>query len=173
MAKRGLFPGTFDPVTLGHINIMERGLRVFDELVIAVADQHRKNPIFDAKSRIDMIRHSLPDGIKNQIQIEVFRELQVEFARKKGITIIIRGLRVLSDFEYEFQIASMNQRLAPELETIFLAPQPRYSFITSTMVKEVARYGGDLTGLVSPYVAKRLQEYYGIAFGDKIKRKDS
>jgi pantetheine-phosphate adenylyltransferase len=156
-----MFPGTFDPVTLGHIDIMTRALRIFDRLIVAVADQHHKSPVFDVESRVEMIRNSLPQEIRERIDVEIFRGLLVEFARGKGIDALIRGLRVISDFEYEFQMAFMNQGLAPELETIFLAPQPRFSFINSTLVKEVARHGGSLSGTVSPFVEERLREYYG------------
>jgi pantetheine-phosphate adenylyltransferase len=161
MGRRGMFPGTFDPVTLGHVDIMVRSLRVFDEIVVAVADRHHKKTTFDAEARIAMIGESLPGGIGDRIQVEVFTGLLVEFARHKRVDCLIRGLRVISDFEYEFQMAYMNQGLAPELETIFLAPQLRFSFINSTLVKEVARYGGSLSGLVSPHVERRLRRCFG------------
>lgn len=156
-----MFAGTFDPATLGHIDIMVRSLRVFDDIVVAVADQHHKDTVFDAETRIEMIRESLPAEVGDRVHVEVFTGLLVEFARYKKVNCIIRGLRVISDFEYEFQMAYMNQGLAPELETIFLAPQPRFSFVNSTLVREVARYGGRLSGLVSTHVEGRLRRYYG------------
>jgi pantetheine-phosphate adenylyltransferase len=167
MGRRGMFPGTFDPVTLGHVDIMVRSLRVFDEIVVAVADRHHKKTTFDAETRIAMIGESLPGEVGDRIQVEVFTGLLVEFARQKNVDCLIRGLRVISDFEYEFQMAYMNQGLAPELETIFLAPQPRFSFINSTLVKEVARYGGSLSGLVSPHVERRLRRCYGTDSGER------
>jgi pantetheine-phosphate adenylyltransferase len=161
MEKKAVFPGTFDPFTMGHLDIVRRCLAIFDRLVIGVADQHHKKPLFDAATRVAMIRESLGEDLLDRVQVVVFRKLLVDFARDHGVRAIVRGLRVLSDFEYEFQMAFMNQRLAPDLETIFLAPRPRFSFVTSTLVKEVASYGGALDGLVPAPVERRLREHFG------------
>jgi pantetheine-phosphate adenylyltransferase len=162
-----MFPGTFDPVTLGHVDLMVRSLRIFDELVVAVADQHHKETVFDAPTRIEMIRESLPKGAAGRVEVEIFRGLLVDFARRKGVAAIVRGLRVISDFEFEFQMAYMNQKLAPKMETIFLAPQQAFSFINSTLVKEVARNGGDVSELVAASVERRLKGHFFPASGPK------
>jgi pantetheine-phosphate adenylyltransferase len=151
-----LYPGSFDPITYGHEDIARRALIVADRLVIAVAhtSTHLKNSLFDVEERIELIR----EVFKGEERIEVmpFQGLLVDFARKQGAHVVVRGLRAVSDFEYELQMAQMNQELWPELETIFLVPEARYSFISSSLVREVAKLGGDVASFVSPPVLERL-----------------
>lgn len=152
----GLYPGTFDPVTRGHEDLLGRALRVVDELVIAVAADTQKQPLFSIEERVDMIDEVM--GGNPRIRVESFEGLTVEFARSVGATVIMRGLRAVSDFEYEFQMALMNKHLAPEIEILFMAPDSTYSFLSSSLVREVARLGGDVAAFVAPSVAQRLAE---------------
>ena len=159
-AKRvGLYPGTFDPVTLGHLDIAKRALKLVDRLVIGLATGTGKNPLFTLEERVEMWRHEAAALTKDHTTIEVVPfhdKLQVDLARELGASIVVRGLRAMSDFEYEFQIVGMNQRLAPEVETVFLMADPRHQAIASKLVKEVAMLGGDVKPFVTPYVADLL-----------------
>lgn len=150
----GLYPGTFDPITRGHEVLIERALRVVDELVIGVAADTTKEPLFDLEERVAMIREVV--GEAAPIRVEGFEGLTVEFARGLGASVILRGLRAVSDFEYEFQMALMNKHLAPEIEILFMAPDATYSFLSSSLVREVARLGGNVDAFVAPVVAERL-----------------
>jgi len=156
--RTAIFPGTFDPVTLGHIFILMRTLHIFDRVLIAVAasDRQRKQPVFTLEERIEMVTCSIPRSLRRRIEIEPFEGLLVEFARARGVRSLIRGLRFFSDFEYEFQMATMNQKLWPEIDTLFVMPTEEFSYINSTLVKEIARHGGDLSKLVAPSVARML-----------------
>ena len=155
----GIYPGTFDPVTLGHEDMIERALRVVDSLVIAVAADTPKTPMFTVEERVEMIRAVLPaDG---RTRVAAFDGLTVEFARAHGAAVILRGLRAVSDFEYEFQMALMNKHLAPEIEILFMAPDSTYSFLSSSLVREVARLGGDVSAFVSPPVSAMLEARLG------------
>ena len=167
MAKKriGLYPGTFDPLTLGHLDIVKRALKLVDHLVIGVGTGTGKNPLFSYDERVEMWRHESAQLVKDGGTIEVRpfgNTLQVDFAREVGAAVVVRGLRAMSDFEYEFQIVGMNQRLAPDIETVFLMADPRYLSIASKLVKEVAMLGGNVTPFLTPYVAdllvKRCQE---------------
>jgi pantetheine-phosphate adenylyltransferase len=162
MKRIAVYPGTFDPVTNGHIDLLQRSLRAFDRVVVGIAANPKKQPLFSLKERIDMFRESLRGmrGARNVV-IEGFDGLLVDYAREKGATGIIRGLRAVSDFEYEMQMALMNRRLDSVIETVFLMPSEEYSFITSTIVKEVASYGGDISSLVPAVVVKRLKRKFG------------
>lgn len=155
----GLYPGTFDPPTLGHFDIVKRALKLVDHLVIGVGTGTGKNPLFTYEERVAMWQHEAPELTKDGGTIEVrqFGELlQVDFAREVGAGIVVRGLRAMTDFEYEFQIVGMNQRLAPDIETVFLMADPRYLSIASKLVKEVAMLGGNVTPFLTPHVADLL-----------------
>ncbi len=150
--KKAVYPGTFDPITNGHRDLVSRAARLFDQIVVAVAKDTAKAPVCDVTARVDLARVALAD-IPN-VQIVPFDGLLVDFCRSHGAGIVIRGLRAVSDFEYEFQLASMNRRLAPEIETIFLTPAEQYAFISSTLVREIARLGGDVSEFVHPEVQR-------------------
>jgi len=159
----GLYPGTFDPVTLGHMDIITRAVKLVDHLVISVADNQAKAPLFKIAERIELLRHETKpiagDG-RATIRVETFDSLLVHYAQSIGATVIIRGLRAVSDFEYEFQMVGMNQRLAPDIETVFLMADPRHQAIASRLVKEIAALGGDVRPFTSPYVAKSLKQRF-------------
>jgi pantetheine-phosphate adenylyltransferase len=152
-----IYPGSFDPVTLGHEDVAHRTLRVADRLVIAVAHSatHAKQPLFTVEERVQLLREVFAD--QPRVECTSFEGLLVEFARARQARFIVRGLRAVSDFEYEFQMAQMNQELWPEAETVFLTPDVRYSFLSASLVREVARLGGDVSRFVSPVVLERLQ----------------
>lgn len=154
MPVKALYPGTFDPPTNGHIDLIERGAKIFDHLVVAVLNNPVKDPIFTVEERVEMLKEATK-GIGN-VSISTFDGLTVEFARRQGCNAMLRGIRAISDYEHEFQMALMNRRLAPEVETVFLQPAGRYSFVSSRMVKEVFSFGGDISGLVPPSVIQRL-----------------
>ncbi len=158
MSTIGIYPGTFDPITNGHTDIIKRALTVVDELIIAVAADIPKTPIFSLKEREDMVENDIAS--LSHVRVESFNGLLVDFAKQHHASVIIRGLRAVSDFEYEFQLAAMNAKLQPGLETIFLPASETTHFIASRLVKEVARLGGDITPFVSPFVAERLQAFY-------------
>jgi len=155
----GLYPGTFDPVTLGHLDIVKRAVKLVDHLVIGVATGTDKAPLFSLEERVKMWRREAAALIKDGATIEVqsySNTLQVDFARRVGASMIIRGLRAVSDFEYEFQMVAMNQRLNTEIETVFLMADPRHQAIASRLVKEIALLGGDVAPFTTPQVAKAL-----------------
>lgn len=156
MARSAIYPGSFDPITYGHIDVIKRATAIFDEVVVAVANNTRKTPLFDIEERIRMLRESTK-GIKG-VKIEAFSGLVVEFARQKNIRVLIRGVRMFSDFEYEFQMALTNRRLNEDLETVFLMPSEGYSFLSSTLLKEAAALGADISSFVPDYVQERLRE---------------
>jgi pantetheine-phosphate adenylyltransferase len=155
MSVKALYPGTFDPPTNGHIDLIQRGSKLFEHLTVAVLMNPIKNPLFTVQERVEMLREST--GALGNVSVATFDGLMVDFARQLGATAVLRGIRAISDYEYEFQMALMNRRLAPEIETVFLQPAGRYSFISSRMLKEVFSFGGDVTGLVPPNVLKRLR----------------
>lgn len=156
-----LYPGSFDPITYGHEDIARRALIVADRLIIAVAhtSTHVKSSLFDVVERTELIREVFAG--EERIEVMAFQGLLVDFARKQGAHVVVRGLRAVSDFEYELQMAQMNQELWPDLETIFLVPEARYSFISSSLVREVATLGGDVASFVSPPVLERLAAKLG------------
>ena len=159
-ARRAMFPGTFDPVSRGHLDIMERALRICDHLTVAVADRHHKQTLFTAAERVQMISEGIPASWRPAVEVKRFSGLLVDFARREGVSTIVRGMRVISDFEYEFQMAVMNKRLWPEVETLFLMPGEDLIFLNSTLVKEVARWGGALEAFVTPNVAAALRAHF-------------
>ena len=163
MAKAPLtaiYPGTFDPITLGHCDIIRRATRVADRLVIAVAGNPGKGPMFSVDERVELVREEVADLDTNRAEVTVrpFGNLLTHFAEEIGASLIIRGLRAVSDFEYEFQMASMNARLNPRVETVFLTASETHQFISSQLVKEIARLGGDVSSFVSPRVTARIAE---------------
>ncbi len=155
---RAIYPGSFDPVTLGHIDVIGRALRLFDEVVVAAAPSEGKKPLFSIEERLGLIRASLPD--ESRLVVKKLDGLLVDFVQAEHARVVIRGLRAISDFEFEFQMALMNRRLAPGVETIFLMPKEDYSYISSRIVKEVARLGGDVAGVVPAPVRKALQDKF-------------
>jgi pantetheine-phosphate adenylyltransferase len=157
MSVRALYPGTFDPPTNGHIDLIQRGSKLFEHLTVAILKNPVKNPLFTLEERVEMLREST--GALGNVSVATFDGLMVEFARQRSATAVLRGIRAISDYEHEFQMALMNRRLAPEIETVFLQPAGRYSFVSSRMVKEVFGFGGDVTGLVPPNVLKRLRTH--------------
>ncbi len=151
-----IYPGTFDPITYGHLDILKRAASIFDEVIIAVAYNMRKGPLFTVEERLEMIERCIEEaGLKN-VKAEAFNSLLIEYAKSKGAKVIIRGLRAVSDFEYEFQMALMNRKLYPEIETFFMMPSEQYTYVSSRIVKEIASYGGNVRCLVPPFIADRL-----------------
>jgi pantetheine-phosphate adenylyltransferase len=159
MNVTALYPGTFDPPTNGHIDLIQRGAKLFDHLVVAILNNPGKDPLFTVEERVEMLLESI-NGLSN-VSVATFDGLMVDFARQQGASAVLRGIRAISDYEYEFQMALMNRRLAPEIETVFLQPAGRYSFVSSRMLKEVFSFGGEVTGLVPPNVLKRLRGRIG------------
>ncbi len=156
----GVYPGTFDPITLGHLDIIRRGPRVVDHMIVATAGNDGKTPLFSLEDRIAMVEGDVADIIEangTPIEVRPFDGLLVSFAEEVGATLILRGLRAVSDFEYEFQMVGMNSRLSPTLETVFLMASDNYQFISSRFVKEIGRLGGDISQFVTPAVAKRVE----------------
>ena len=154
--RTAIYPGSFDPLTMGHVDVVERAMHLFDHLVVAVARDSPKTTLFTADERVEMLRDVLKDC--PTVRVVTFQGLLVHFAQNTGATALIRGLRAVSDFEYEFQMALMNRRLAPDIETVFLMTDAEKSFLSSSTVKEVARLGGDIHGLVPDLVEARLHE---------------
>ncbi|MGD0283339.1 MAG: pantetheine-phosphate adenylyltransferase [Dissulfurispiraceae bacterium] len=154
--KLAVYPGTFDPVTNGHLDLVKRGLMIFDELIIAVALNPKKKPLFSLEERFSMIEASVR-GYRG-VRVEAFSGLLVDYVKEKGGIAIIRGLRAISDFEYEMQMALMNRRLAGDLETVFMMPSEEFSYLTSTIVKEAASFGASVAGLVPEVVEKFLRD---------------
>jgi pantetheine-phosphate adenylyltransferase len=155
MTVKALYPGTFDPPTNGHVDLIHRGSKLFHHLTVAILKNPAKDPLFSIEERVEMLQEVTAD--MENVSVATFDGLMVDFARQLGATAVLRGIRAISDYEYEFQMALMNRRLAPEIETVFLQPAGRYSFLSSRMLKEVYSLGGDVTGLVPPNVFKRLR----------------
>jgi len=157
--KIAVYPGTFDPITMGHLDIISRGLTIFDRVIVAVARHPQKTPLFSLAERLTMIRDCFPAN-EERVEVEAVSGLLVDFAYTKGARVIIRGLRAVSDFEYEFQLALMNRRLERDVETVFLMTGFRWIFISSSIIKDAARYGGDVSGLVPDHVCEKLRERF-------------
>lgn len=156
--QTAVYPGTFDPITNGHGDLAIRAAQLFDRVLVAVARDTAKPLAWDLPQRLELAREVL-DGLPN-VEVLPFEGLLVEFARSRGASVVIRGLRAVSDFEYEFQLAAMNRRLAPEIETLFLTPAERYAFISSSLVREIARLGGDVSEFVHPAVQRALRDKF-------------
>lgn len=156
--RTAIYPGTFDPVTSGHVDLVERGLRLFDRMVVAVADSGSKGPLFSLDERVDLLERSVAhlEGVR----VVPFARLTVDFARDMDAVAIVRGLRAVSDFDYEFQLAWMNRKLDPKIETVFLCPNENYSYVNSTLVKEIARLGGEVGDFVPEGVRDALLERF-------------
>jgi len=155
-----VYPGTFDPITNGHLDILERALHIFQKVIVTIAPNMRNNPLSTTTERMQFIRDALPQH-HDRLEFAVFEGLLVEFCHSRGATVIVRGLRALADFEYEFQFAHMNRRLAPGVDTVFFMTDERNHYVSSSLVKEVASLGGDVTGLVPAPVVAALAAKYG------------
>lgn len=153
-----VYPGSFDPITNGHLDIIERASRLYDKLVVGVLSNGNKKPLFTAEERVVMIRQ-VTEHLEN-VEVDTFNGLLVDFAKDKGATVIVKGLRTVADFEYEFQMALLNKSLNPEYETMFMMTNTKYSYISSSMVKELAGFGGNLTGLVPCEIIGQIKEKY-------------
>ncbi|MDH5542537.1 MAG: pantetheine-phosphate adenylyltransferase [Nitrospinota bacterium] len=156
--KSAVYPGTFDPVTNGHLDLITRALGVFDRVVVAVAKNPKKNPVFDVNERV-MLLKEVTKGIGN-VEVVAFDTLTTQFCQELGLNLLIRGLRAVSDFEYELQMNQMNRKLNESIETVFMMPGQEYTYISSGLIKEVASYGGDVSCLVPPVVSKALKEKF-------------
>ena len=154
MSVAAMYPGTFDPITLGHEDLVRRASRIFDRVVVAIAANPSKEPMFSLEERVDLARASMKD--LNNIEVSGYEGLTIDFARENGLGVIMRGLRAVSDFEYEFQLANMNRHLADDVETAFLTPNENYNFISSSLVREICGMGGDISEFVSPVVNEAL-----------------
>ena len=153
-----IYPGSFDPLTNGHLSLIQRGLQMFDRLIVAIAVNPKKVPLFSLEERRDLIREACQDP---RVEVDSFQGLLVEYAKQRNVSVLIRGLRAVSDFEYEFQLANMNRKLAPGIETVFMMTGEDYFYISSQLVREVASLGGDVTGLVPENVHAKLVAKFG------------
>jgi pantetheine-phosphate adenylyltransferase len=160
-ARLAVYPGSFDPITNGHVDIIERGLRLFDRVVVAVLRNETKAPLFSAAERVQLIRDVFRD--RPGLEVDTFDGLLVDYAASRGAAVIVKGLRSIADYEYESQMALMNRRLKPAIETMFLMPAEPYAYTSSRLIKEVCRLGGDIRGLVPPLVEDRLQRTFAAA----------
>jgi pantetheine-phosphate adenylyltransferase len=161
MPDIAVYPGSFDPITNGHLDLIQRALKIFDHIVVAVATNAFKQSLFSIEDRIEMVRGSLEGNPR--ISIDTFEGLLVKYAKRKNARAILRGLRAVTDFEYEFQLAMMNRRLEPEIETVFLMTGLRWVFLSSSILKEAAIHGGDIEGMVPEIVYRKLREKFGLA----------
>lgn len=150
--KTAIYPGTFDPITNGHLDIIERAIKLFDKVIVMVARNSSKNPLFSDQERVDLIRAAVRKY--KRVEVASFQGLLVEYAKKRKATAVLRGLRAISDFEYEFQLALMNRKLNESVETVFLMPSEKYTYLNSTIVREIARLGGNVSEFVPPVVQK-------------------
>lgn len=156
--KRAVYPGSFDPITFGHIDILDRASRIFDEVIVLVMNNINKRYFFSREERCGMVKEAIKKY--RNVKAETYNGLLVEYARKNEISVLVRGLRAVSDFEYELQMAHMNKTMCPDLETVFLMTDSKYSFISSTVVREVAKFGGDVSLWVPDYVARAFEKKY-------------
>ncbi|MGA2625401.1 MAG: pantetheine-phosphate adenylyltransferase [Bacteroidota bacterium] len=156
MKRTAIYPGTFDPITYGHIDVVERAVEIFDTVIVAVAHNPTKKPLFTTQERLKLLRDTL--GKYENVKVDQFEGLLVDYARKKKATAIVRGLRAISDFEYEFQMALMNRKLAEHITTVFLMPHEKYTYLNSSLVREIVLLGGDVSEFVPPNVGKALAQ---------------
>ena len=159
--RLAIYPGSFDPITNGHVDIIERGLRLFDRVIVAVLKNEAKAPLYSAADRVQLVRDVFGDA--PGLEVDTFDGLLVDYAAGRGASVIVKGLRSISDYEYESQMAQMNRRLRPAIETMFLMPAEPYAYTSSRLIKEVCRLGGDIRGLVPPVVEDRLQRTFAAA----------
>jgi pantetheine-phosphate adenylyltransferase len=150
-----IYPGSFDPVTNGHLDLIERGAKIFDRLVVAVLRNTEKDPLFSLSERVEMLREVT--GIFHNVEVDSFQGLLVDYARRRGARVLLRGIRAVSDYEFELQMAMMNRKIEPGLETVFMLPAVEYSYLSSRLVREIARLSGSVSGLVPPAVEQRLR----------------
>ncbi|MBM2813680.1 MAG: pantetheine-phosphate adenylyltransferase [Ignavibacteria bacterium] len=156
MIKIAIYPGTFDPITNGHVDVIERASQMFHKVIVVVAVNSKKSTLFDEQERLEMARQAL--GHLENIEVDSTTGLTVDFAREKGAKAIIRGIRAISDFEYEFQIALMNRKIEPGIHTVFLMPHEKYTYLNSSIIRELSRYGQDVSEFVPAYVVQKLKE---------------
>lgn len=164
--KIAIYPGTFDPITNGHLDIIERASELFDEVIVALARNSQKSPLFRELERLELIEQSIAECFpqRTNIRADAFQGLLVEYASARNATAVVRGLRALSDFEYEFQMALMNRKLAPAITTVFLMPHEEYTYLNSTIIRELARYGKDVSTFVPKVVATALKEKFEVKY---------
>lgn len=161
MSRTALYPGSFDPFTNGHLDILQRATNLFDKIIVTVAVNHRKSAVFSGDERVRLIRNCIQEfDWADKVEIEQFTGLLIDFAHKKHVKVLLRGVRQISDFEYEFRMALTNRRLAPEIDTVFLMPDEQLTFISATVVKEIAAWGGDLSSFVPDNVARALSKKF-------------
>ena len=156
--KIAIYPGTFDPITLGHLDILQRASKLFNHVIITLAINSNKTPLFSREERLDFIG----DAVKNlqNVTVDSFEGMLIKFAEKMGASAVIRGLRAISDFEFEFQLALMNRKQNPDITTVFLMPNEKYTYLNSTIIREVAKFGGDVSSFITPLVAEKLKEKF-------------
>lgn len=163
MPRLAIYPGSFDPLTHGHLSLIHRGLKIFDGLVVAVANNPDKHPLFTFQERMELIRTAV--GADARVEVDSFDGLLVDYAKKRGVHTVLRGLRAVSDFEYEFQLANMNRKLDPEFDSVFVMTGEDYFYVSARLVREVARFGGDVSALVPPNVLAALDRKFKKAGG--------
>lgn len=156
--KRALTPGTFDPITSGHLDVIARASQLVDEVVIAVADSQKKGPLFTLEERVELVRQATAH--LSNVRVEPFKGLLVDFAKELDATVVVKGLRAITDFEYEFQMTAMNYQLSPQLETLFIMSPPQYMYLSSSIVREISKMGGDIQQFVPPCVYEALKRKY-------------
>ena len=162
---RAIYPGSFDPVTLGHYDIIERSSKIFDKLIVGVLNNSAKSPLFSVEERVNMLK-DVTSHFPN-VEVQSFAGLLIDFVRSNDANVIVRGLRAITDFEYELQLAQMNRVIAPEIDTLFLTTNLKYAYLSSSMAKEVAMYGGDISSFLSPEIAEKVREKYAAQAGQR------
>ena len=163
--KTAIYPGSFDPVTLGHYDIIERSSKIFDQLIVGVLNNSAKSPLFSVEERVNMLK-DVTSHFPN-VEVQSFAGLLIDFVRSNDANVIVRGLRAITDFEYELQLAQMNRVIAPEIDTLFLTTNLKYAYLSSSMAKEVAMYGGDISSFLSPEIAEKVREKYAAQAGQR------
>ena len=163
--KTAIYPGSFDPVTLGHYDIIERSSKIFDKLIVGVLNNSAKSPLFSFEERVNMLK-DVTSHFPN-VEVQSFAGLLIDFVRSNDANVIVRGLRAITDFEYELQLAQMNRVIAPEIDTLFLTTNLKYAYLSSSMAKEVAMYGGDISSFLSPEIAEKVREKYAAQAGQR------
>lgn len=163
--KTAIYPGSFDPVTLGHYDIIERSSKIFDKLIVGVLNNSAKSPLFSVEERVNMLK-DVTSHFPN-VEVQSFAGLLIDFVRSNDANVIVRGLRAITDFEYELQLAQMNRVIAPEIDTLFLTTNLKYAYLSSCMAKEVAMYGGDISSFLSPEIAEKVREKYAAQAGQR------
>ena len=159
--KIAIYPGSFDPITNGHLDLIQRGLLLFDELVVAIADNPNKEPLFPGAERLEIVKETVKD--EKRVEVLLFTGLLANLAKERKACAIIRGVRAVSDFEFEFQLALMNRKLAPHAETVFLIPSEKYTYLSSNLIKDIARFDGDIACFVPEIVNRKLKEKFGFS----------